>query len=118
MSRTRSSARARTRIALVGAGAGAVMAAGLGPGMGELVSAATSARLGRPEPLVRTGVELSWLALGLALGGTVGVGTVLVAGLIGPAVRGGHDALVSAIESERGRRARARVIHLGRPAAA
>ena len=37
--------------------------------------------------LVRTGIELSALALGWALGGTVGIGTLLFALSIGPLVQ-------------------------------
>lgn len=77
-------------IAAIGLGAGAVIVAGLGAGMGELLAAAASDRAGRPEPVVRTTIELSWLAIGVALGGAAGVGTILVTLLIGPAVRLGH----------------------------
>jgi uncharacterized protein len=76
-------------IAMAGVGAGAVVVAGLGAGFGELLASAASARVGRPEALVRTGVELSWMVVGVMLGGHIGLGTVLVALLIGPAVRNG-----------------------------
>jgi uncharacterized membrane protein YczE len=36
---------------------------------------------------VRTGIELTVLALGWALGGTIGIGTVLLAVTIGPLVQ-------------------------------
>ena len=65
--------------------------------LGELVATAASDRAGRPEPVVRTGIELSWMVVGLLLGGTVGVGTVLVAMLIGPAVRTGQRSVRSAV---------------------
>ncbi len=77
-------------IVVVGIGAGAVIAAGLGAGMGELIAIAAADRSGRPEPLARTGIEATWLVAGWSLGGTVGLGTVLVTLLIGPAVRSGH----------------------------
>ena len=97
-------------IGIVGLGAGAVIVAGLGMGFGELVASAASDRVERPEPLVRTGMELSWLVLGVLLGGTVGVGTVLVALLIGPAVRTGHRGVTAAVESDTGRLVRARLL--------
>ncbi|MFJ3923270.1 hypothetical protein [Streptomyces sp. NPDC090022] len=37
--------------------------------------------------LIRTGLEISVLAAGWALGGTVGIGTVLYAVLVGPATQ-------------------------------
>ncbi|MGI9597998.1 MAG: hypothetical protein ACR2QK_17680, partial [Acidimicrobiales bacterium] len=55
-------------VALIGFGAGALITSGLGAGTGDLVAAATSSKLGRPVPLVRTGLELSWLGVGLMLG--------------------------------------------------
>jgi uncharacterized membrane protein YczE len=35
-------------------------------------------------------IELTWLAVGVALGGPVGLGTIIVALTIGPAVAVGH----------------------------
>ena len=90
-------------IATVGLGAGAVIVAGLGAGFGELVAAAASARVGRSEALVRTAVELGWLVVGLLLGGTVGVGTVLVALLIGPSVRSGISVVGRGVRSVQSR---------------
>jgi uncharacterized membrane protein YczE len=77
-------------IALIGVGAGALINSGLGAGTADLLSAATSSKLGRSVPLVRTCFELAFLGLGLTLGGQAGVGTILVAVAIGPAVRAGH----------------------------
>lgn len=95
-------------ISAIGLGAGAVLVAGFGAGMGELLAAAASDRAGRPEPLVRTGIELTWLALGVTLGGVIGLGTVLVTLLIGPAVRRGHRVMERAADAvgdhRRGRR--------------
>jgi len=82
-------------IAIVGLGAGLVIVAGLGAGMGELLAAAASDRTGRPEPLVRTSIELSWLVMGLLLGGVAGLGTVLVTLTIGPAVRAGYQVVTA-----------------------
>jgi uncharacterized membrane protein YczE len=82
-------------VGTVGFGAGMVIVAGLGAGMGELLATAASDRMGRPEPLVRTGIELSWLVVGIALGGTAGWGTVVVTLLIGPSVRLGHRGVLA-----------------------
>lgn len=41
-------------------------------------------RTGRSVRLIRTGIELTVLAIGVLLGGTVGVGTVAYALAIGP----------------------------------
>ncbi len=51
-----------------------------------MAGAALHTTLGRPIWLCRALVELTVLALGWLLGGTVGVGTVLFALLIGPLV--------------------------------
>ena len=75
---------------VVGLGAGALIVSGLGAGSGELLSAAASDRTGRAEPGLRMAFELSWLVLGVSLGGPIGVGTVLVALAIGPAVAVGY----------------------------
>jgi uncharacterized membrane protein YczE len=76
-------------VATVGIGAGALIVAGLGSGTGELLAGATARRTGRREPHIRAGLEMTWLSIGLLLGGPVGVGTLLVAILIGPAVANG-----------------------------
>ena len=44
------------------------------------------ARRGRSVRVVRTGIELTALAVGAALGGSVGIGTVLFALAVGPNV--------------------------------
>jgi uncharacterized protein len=77
-------------ICLLGLGAGALIVSRLGAGSGELLSAAASDRTGRPEPRVRMVIELTWLAVGVALGGPVGLGTIIVALTIGPAVAVGY----------------------------
>ena len=77
-------------IGLAGIGAGALIVSGLGAGTGELLATAASDRTGHPEPHVRFGIEMSFLAVGVILGGPIGIGTVIVAGLIGPAVSNGH----------------------------
>jgi uncharacterized membrane protein YczE len=76
-------------VATIGLGAGALIVAGLGSGTGELLAGATAGRTGRREPHIRAGIEMTWLSIGLLLGGPVGVGTLIVAVLIGPAVANG-----------------------------
>lgn len=73
-------------IAGIGLGAGALIVSGLGAGSGELLASAASDRVGPTEPKMRTVCEAMWIVLGVALGGPIGPGTVLVAVFIGPAV--------------------------------
>lgn len=87
-----------TAIGVAGFGAGALIVSGLGAGMGELLASAASDRSGRPETSARFACEAAWLVSGIALGGPIGFGTVLVALLIGPSVAHGYrrvDALVA-----------------------
>ncbi len=60
----------------------------LGAGPRDGLMTALAAR-GPSVRLVRTGIELSALAVGVLLGGTVGVGTVVWAVLVGPVVQQG-----------------------------
>lgn len=70
---------------LFGIGSGFYIGARLGPGPRDgLMTGLT--RGGRPVWLVRGGIELTALAVGFALGGTVGLGTVWFAVGIGPLV--------------------------------
>lgn len=62
---------------------GCYIGAGLGPGPRDGLMTGLAAR-GHSIRVVRTGIELSVLAVGWLLGGTVGVGTVLYAVAIGP----------------------------------
>ena len=66
-----------------GVATGLYIGAGLGPGPRDGLMTGL-ARRGRSIRLVRTAIELSVLAVGWLLGGTVGVGTVLYAVAIGP----------------------------------
>ncbi len=75
---------------VVGLGAGALIVSGLGAGSGELLASSASDRTGRPEPRIRMAIELTWLVVGVALGGPIGLGTMLVALTIGPAVAVGY----------------------------
>lgn len=83
-------------VAGIGLGAGALIVSRLGAGSGELLAAAASDRSGRSEPRSRLVIELSVLAAGVVLGGPVGLGTVLAALTIGPAVAIGHRAVSTA----------------------
>ncbi|HLV59286.1 MAG TPA: hypothetical protein VKY81_10555 [Natronosporangium sp.] len=70
-------------VVLNGVATGLYIGAGLGPGPRDGLMTGLAAR-GLSIRLARTLIELSVLALGFLLGGTVGVGTVLYALAIGP----------------------------------
>lgn len=72
-------------ILAIGVGSGFYIGAGLGPGPRDGLMTAL-ARRGWPIAAVRTGIELTALAGGWVLGGTVGVGTILFAFGIGPLI--------------------------------
>jgi len=72
--------------AAIAAGITAVIVAELGPGPAEIVMLAIHDR-GRPLAPTRTGIELACVAVGWALGGQIGAGTVVVALLIGPVLK-------------------------------
>ncbi len=76
-------------VVTIGVGAGAIVVSGFGAGLGELISEATSWRFGRSMSITRLGLEASFFAIGTAIGGPVGPGTLLIAVLIGPAVSRG-----------------------------
>ena len=73
-------------IALVGVGSGLYLTADLGPGPRDGLMTGLHQRFGWSLSSVRLGIELAVLAAGAALGGVVGLGTVLYALLIGLAV--------------------------------
>ena len=87
--------------ALIGLGAGMNVFANLGAGTSELLTSATAQRVRQREPRVRLAFELTWLALGAALGGPLGFGTVIVAVLIGPSVARGYRTVDTAYTSAR-----------------
>lgn len=74
-------------IVLNGLGGGAYIGARLGPGPRDGLMTGLSAQTGRSLRPVRTGIKITVLVTGVALGGTAGVGTVLYALLIGPQVQ-------------------------------
>ena len=73
-------------ILLVAVASGLYIGARFGPGPRDGLMTGLHARLGWPVWACRALVELSVLAVGWLLGGTVGIGTVLFAFLIGPLV--------------------------------
>ena len=87
--------------AVVGLGAGMNLVARLGAGTGELLASSLSYRTGFPEARVRMACEVAWLALGAALGGPLGIGTVIVALLIGPFVARGYRTVDTAFSTAR-----------------
>lgn len=68
-----------------GAASGCYIGAGLGPGARDGLMTGIAAR-GHSLRSVRTAIEVSVLAIGVLLGGTVGVGTLVYAVAIGPLV--------------------------------
>lgn len=73
-------------ILLVALASGLYIGARFGPGPRDGLMTGLNARLGWPIWACRALVEVSVLAIGWLLGGTVGIGTVLFAALIGPLV--------------------------------
>jgi uncharacterized membrane protein YczE len=73
-------------VLLNGMATGLYIAAHLGPGPRDGLMTGLHARLGWPIWVCRALVEVSVLAIGWLLGGTVGIGTALFAVLIGPLV--------------------------------
>lgn len=74
-------------IALVGAGSGLYLTSRLGPGARDGLMTGLHARTGRSLRLIRTSIEVTVTVAGAALGGTVGLGTLAFALLIGPSVQ-------------------------------
>jgi uncharacterized membrane protein YczE len=73
-------------VGLNGVASGAYIGAGLGPGPRDGLMTGLVRRTGGSVRAVRMTIELTVLAAGAALGGTVGVGTVVYALSIGPLV--------------------------------
>ncbi|MGP3950692.1 membrane protein YczE [Streptomyces sp. 7N604] len=71
-------------IVLNGIATGLYISARFGPGPRDGLMTGLHRRTGRSIRLVRTGIEVSVLATGFVLGGSVGVGTVAYALAIGP----------------------------------
>ncbi len=73
-------------ILLIGLGSGLYLSCNLGPGPRDGWMTGIHQRTGWPVARVRLGIEVVVLAIGWLLGGTVGLGTVAFAVLIGPSV--------------------------------
>ena len=73
-------------IFLNGVAGGAYIGAGLGPGPRDGLMTGLVRRTGKSVRLIRTGIEMVVVAAGWALGGTLGLGTLLYAVAIGPIV--------------------------------
>ncbi|MGW5742552.1 membrane protein YczE [Amycolatopsis sp. NPDC003861] len=71
-------------VVLNGVATATYVGARLGPGPRDGLMTGLAGRTGWPIRLVRTGIEVTVVAAGFLLGGTVGVGTVLYALTIGP----------------------------------
>lgn len=71
---------------LTGVATGAYIGAGLGPGPRDGLMTGLVKRTGGSVRIIRTGIELTVLAIGWMLGGTVGLGTLVFALGIGPIV--------------------------------
>ena len=69
-----------------GVATGLYIGAGMGPGPRDGLMTGLADRTGWTIRRVRTGIELTVLAVGWLLGGTVGIGTILFAVTIGPIV--------------------------------
>ncbi|MGI8844728.1 MAG: YczE/YyaS/YitT family protein [Thermoleophilaceae bacterium] len=80
-------------IGCVGLGSGLYINAALGPGPRDGLMTGLNRVTGHPIAVVRTAIELCALTAGFLLGGTVGVGTLTFALLVGPAVAAGLRAL-------------------------
>ncbi len=73
-------------VLVTGIGSGIYLIANLGPGPRDGLMTGLQAKVGWPISRVRSGLEVSVVAFGFALGGTAGLGTLLFAFGIGPAV--------------------------------
>jgi uncharacterized membrane protein YczE len=71
-------------VALNGLATAAYIGARLGPGPRDGLMTGLHTRTGASVRLIRTGIELTVLATGWLLGGTLGIGTVVYAVAIGP----------------------------------
>jgi len=73
-------------IACIGIGSGLYLTTNLGPGPRDGWMTGIHLRTGWPVPVVRTSIEVLVLGTGWLLGGTVGLGTLLFAALVGTSV--------------------------------
>jgi len=73
-------------VGLNGVASGAYIGAGLGPGPRDGLMTGLVRRTGGSVRIIRTTIEVSVLAVGVVLGGTIGPGTLLYALSIGPLI--------------------------------
>ena len=73
-------------ILLVGIGSGIYLITNLGPGTRDGLMKGISENLHKPIYLIRLSIEIVVVILGWLLGGTVGLGTLMFALLIGPII--------------------------------
>ena len=76
-------------VLLVGLGSGIYLVANLGPGPRDGLMTGLTKATGFPIAFVRASIEISVVIIGWYLGGTVGIGTLIFAFGIGPAVASG-----------------------------
>ena len=76
-------------VLLVGLGSGIYLVANLGPGPRDGLMTGLTQATGFPIAFVRASIEISVVIIGWYLGGTVGIGTLIFAVGIGPAVATG-----------------------------
>ena len=76
-------------VLLVGLGSGIYLVANLGPGPRDGLMTGLTKATGFPSAFVRASLEITVVLLGWYLGGTVGMGTLIFAFGIGPAVSAG-----------------------------
>jgi uncharacterized membrane protein YczE len=95
-------------IAVVGLGSGLYLTAALGPGPRDGIMTGLHRIRGWPLAAVRTSIELTAVTSGFLLGGTAGIGSLLFAVLIGPAVGLGVRTLSPHAPPVRAARAEAR----------
>lgn len=74
-------------VAVIGVGSGLYLAADLGPGPRDGLMVGVHRRFGWSIRRARTAIELAVLVAGWALGGTIGIGTMVFAFGIGPVVQ-------------------------------
>lgn len=73
-------------IAMIGIGSGLYLTTNLGPGPRDGWMTGIHIRTGWPISAVRLAIEVTVVVIGWLLGGTVGIGTVMFALLVGPSV--------------------------------
>ena len=73
-------------IAVIGLGSGLYLIANCGPGPRDGLMTGIQRRTGWPVAAIRGAIEVTVVSLGFVLGGTVGVGTLMFALGVGPAV--------------------------------